>query len=355
MGRVAGGVAHDFNNLLTAISGYTSLAIERATSDADLAGDLAEIQRAADRAAELTRQLLAFGRRQVLNPQPLELEDVLRGVEAMLRRLVGEEIRLLIRHDPTTPAVVADAGQLEQVAVNLAMNAREAMPDGGTLTIATYPAVRDDVSYAALEVADTGIGMDADTRMRAFEPFFTTRPDGVGLGLASVYGIVTQSEGTIEVTSEPGRGATFTVLLPATGAAAERAAAAPEPTTEQGSETVLLVEDEDVVRALARRVLEQHGYEVLESRNGHEAIGIAETHDGAIDVLLTDVVMPGLRGHEVADRISATRPGIVVVYMSGYADEALLGRTSEERSHFLEKPFTNAALARALREALGSS
>jgi PAS domain S-box-containing protein len=356
MGRVAGGVAHDFNNLLTAISGYTSLALERAAGDADLTADLSEIQRAAERAAELTRQLLAFGRRQVLSPRPLELEDVLRGVEGMLRRLVGEDVVLALHHDPATPTVVADAGQLEQVAVNLAMNAREAMPDGGTLTISTYPATREGAALAALEVTDTGVGMDAETRTRAFEPFFTTRSEGVGLGLASVYGIVTQSEGTIEVTSEPGRGTTFTVLLPATAdVTAASASAAAEPGGDEGSETVLLVEDEEVVRALTRRVLEQHGYRVLESRNGHEAIGIAETHEGEIDVLLTDVVMPGLRGHEVADRIAATRPGIAVVYMSGYADEALLGRAAEGGSYFLEKPFSNAALARKLREALGTA
>jgi PAS domain S-box-containing protein len=353
MGRLAGGVAHDFNNLLTAIGGYTSLALERAAGDPELAQDLGEIRRAAERAGELTRQLLAFGRRQVLDARPLELEDVVAGVRPMLHGLLGEDIRLETRHEKTTPTVLADRGQLEQVLVNLALNGRDAMPGGGTLTIGTYSTSRDDAEWAALEVGDTGVGMDADTRGRAFEPFFTTRADGVGLGLASVYGIVTQSGGTVEVTSEPDRGSTFTVLLPAVGTE-PRPAVAPDrtPAADEGTETVLLVEDEDVVRALARRVLEQRGYRVLESRNGHEAIGIAETHEGPIDLLLTDVVMPGLRGHEVADRVAATRPAIRVVYMSGYADDALLGRAAGGGSHFLEKPFSGAALARKVREAL---
>jgi PAS domain S-box-containing protein len=356
MGRLAGGVAHDFNNLLTAISGYTGLALERAAHDPELAQDLGEIQRAADRAADLTRQLLAFGRRQVLDPRPLDLARVVTDVRPMVRGLLGDDVTLETRHEAATPTVLADPGQLEQVVVNLALNARDAMPGGGTLTIGTYATTRDDVPWAALEVTDTGVGMSAETRARAFEPFFTTRPDGVGLGLASVYGIVAQSQGTIEVTSEPGRGSTFTVLLPA-GAPAAAAAPAVTPEAapaEHGTETVLLVEDEEVVRALARRVLEQHGYRVLESRNGHEAIGIAETHDGEIHVLLTDVVMPGLRGHEVADRVAATRPGIQVVFMSGFADEALLGRAATGGSHFLEKPFSSAALAAKLREALAS-
>ena len=236
--------------------------------------------------------------------------------------------------------------------VNLAVNARDAMPTGGTLTIQIYETTRDGVERVALEVSDTGEGMDADTRSRVFEPFFTTRREGVGLGLASVYGIVTQSSGEVEVTSEPGRGSTFTVLLPRHDAERAEPESAPAAEPEPGSETVLLVEDEDVVRALARRVLEQRGYVVLETRNGLEAIGVAEMHDGDIDLLLTDVVMPGMRGHEVADRVAANRPGIRVLYMSGYADEALLGRAADGRSHFLENPFSNDALARTVREAL---
>jgi PAS domain S-box-containing protein len=352
MGRLAGGVAHDFNNLLTAISGYTSLALERAGDDAELAEDLGEIRRASERAAELTRQLLAFGRRQVLQPQPLDLGTVVRGVEGMVRRLVGEDVELVVRLDPTVGTVLADPGQLEQVIVNLAVNSRDAMPEGGTLTMITYATMRGETTYVALEVTDTGLGMDDETRSRVFETFFTTRPDGVGLGLASVYGIVTQSEGEIEVTTEPSRGATFTVLLPERDVVIAAPAPPPDDELQPGSETVLVVEDEDVVRALAKRVLEQRGYEVLEARNGHEAIGIAETHDGDIHLLLTDVVMPGMRGHEVADRVAASRPEIRVVYMSGYADEALLGRAAEGGSHLLEKPFSNDALARKVREAL---
>jgi PAS domain S-box-containing protein len=354
MGRLAGGVAHDFNNLLTAIGGYTALALERAEGHPALVRDLSEIGRAADRAAGLTRQLLAFGRRQVLQPRTIELGEVVRGVESMLGRLLGEHVAIDLRLDADAGRVLADPGQLEQVIVNLAVNARDAMPDGGTLSISSHATERNGRAFVALEVSDTGIGMDAETRARAFEPFFTTRQEGVGLGLATVYGIVTQSGGDLELTSEPGRGSTFTVLLPRTDVPTPPEPAAPPEVAPHGSETVLLVEDEDVVRALARRVLEQHGYRVLESRNGHEAIGVAETHEGEIDVLLTDVVMPGLRGHEVADRVAATRPGIRVVYMSGYADETLLGRAADGRSSFLEKPFSNDALARRVREALGA-
>ena len=352
MGRLAGGVAHDFNNLLTAITGYTGLAIDRAAHDPGLVQDLTEIQRAADRAADLTRQLLAFGRRQVLSPQPLDLETVVADVEPMLRRLVGDSVGVEIRHDPTTPPVFADPGQLEQVVVNLAMNARDAMPDGGALTITTYPTIRDGRQCAALEVADSGVGMSPETRARAFEPFFTTRPEGVGLGLASVYGVVAQSDGAIEVASEPGQGSRFTVMLPA-GDASAAEPSAPEPDVPaEGSETVLLVEDEDVVRSLAVRVLEEQGYRVLACRGGSEAIELAGAHEGAIHALLTDVVMPGMRGHEVADRIAEARPGIRVVYMSGYADEPMLGRAADGRSFFLEKPFSSAELTRKLREAL---
>ena len=354
MGRLAGGVAHDFNNLLTAITGYTDLAIDRAAGDPGLLEDLTEIQRAADRAADLTRQLLAFGRRQVRSPQPLDLGTVVTDVEPMLRRLLGDAVGLQIRHEASTPPVFADPGQLEQVVVNLAMNARDAMPDGGTLTIATYPRTRDGLACAALEVSDSGVGMGAETRARAFEPFFTTRPDGVGLGLASVYGIVAQSDGTVEVTSEPGRGSTFTVVLPASDAAAAEPSATEPDGVAAGSETILLVEDEEVVRSLAARVLEEQGYRVLASRDGHEALEVADTYEGEIDVLLTDVAMPGLRGHEVADRIAAARPGIRVVFMSGYADETLLGRVAEGDSFLLEKPFSSAALTRKLREALAA-
>jgi two-component system, cell cycle sensor histidine kinase and response regulator CckA len=272
----------------------------------------------------------------------------------MLRRLVGDAVGLLVRHERSTPRVFADPGQLEHVVVNLAMNARDAMPEGGTVTIATYPTMRDGRACAALEVSDSGVGMSPETRARAFEPFFTTRPDGVGLGLASVYGIVAQSHGSVELTSEPGVGTTFTVLLPGSDAVTA-APPAPEPApVGEATETVLLVEDDEVVRSLAVRVLEDEGYRVLAARNGHEAIGIAETHDGEIHLLVTDVVMPGLRGHEVADRVAAARPGIRVVYMSGYADETLLGRAAEGGSFVLEKPFSSAELTRKLREALAA-
>ena len=356
LGRLAGVVAHDFNNLLTAIAGYTGLLLERAGSDETLGDDLREIQRATERAAKLTRQLLAFGRRQVLAARPVSLSAVVDGLESMLTRLIGEDIVLVTDLDPDVGTVVIDPGQLEQVVVNLVVNARDAMPTGGTLSVVTTCIDREGESYAVLTVSDTGLGMDAQTRARAFEPFFTTRPDGVGLGLASVYGIVRQSGGEVDVTSEPGRGATFTVLLPRSDAPAEEAHApsdAPVPPTAAAGAagTILLVEDEDVVRSLARRVLEQQGYTVLESRDGYEAVELAEGDNRPIDLLLTDVVMPGLRGHEVANRVAASRPGIKVLYMSGYADEDLPGGEGDDR-HFLEKPFSTDALARKIRELL---
>jgi PAS domain S-box-containing protein len=349
LGRLAGGVAHDFNNLLTGITGYASLLLERTNGDMELARDLGEIKRAADRAAELTRQLLAFGRRQVLKPRPLDLNTVLAEVGGLLQRLLGDQVELEVIPAPELGIVRADPGQIEQVIVNLAVNASDAMPHGGRLAIETRNAPDGSVE---LVVADTGVGMDEETLAQIFEPFFTTRDQGVGLGLASVYGIVHQSGGEVTVESTPGAGTVFTVRLPSILEPAAVLPPAPEPEARPGSETILLVEDEDVVRELTRRVLERQGYTVLACADGEAAIATAELDDRKIHLLLTDVVMPGLRGYEVAQLVAASRPEIKILYMSGYAEEALVGRPAISGSALIEKPFAVDALARRVREAL---
>ena len=354
IGRLAGGVAHDFNNLLTAIGGYTTLLLERANGDAALAHDLGEIRRATERAGELTNQLLAFGRRQVLQPRAVDLNEILSGVGSLLQRLLGEHVELELLPAPAPATVRADPGQLEQVIVNLAVNARDAMPNGGRLQIAIDEVELLEGPFVELRASDTGVGMDAETLGRIFEPFFTTREDGVGLGLASVYGIVHQSGGEVVAVSEPGRGTTFTVRLPRIDdrPAPIVAAAAPVVDAQTGTETILLVEDEDVVRALTQRVLERCGYTVLSCANGADAVELASGHSDPIHLLLTDVVMPGLRGHEVAEHVVASRPEIKVLYMSGYADEALLGAVAIAGPALIEKPFAVDTLARRVREAL---
>ncbi|MBA3347861.1 MAG: PAS domain S-box protein, partial [Actinobacteria bacterium] len=349
IGRLAGGVAHDFNNLLTGIGGYTALLLERADGVGET-HELEQIARATDRAGELTQQLLAFARRQVLQPRVLDLNATLADVGSLLRRLLGAHIELELVPSAGPATVLADPGQLEQVIVNLAVNARDAMTNGGRLTLAIVEA--GDV--VELRATDTGVGMDDATIEQIFDPFFTTREQGVGLGLASVHGTVVQSGGDVTVTSEPGCGSTFVVRLPRVTAKPVAAGPAPAHDPQTGDETILLVEDEDVVRALAHRVLERCGYVVLACANGAEAIDVAERHEQPIHLLLTDVVMPGLRGHEVAERVASTRPGIKVLYMSGYADEALLGRASIVGSALIEKPFAVDALARRVREALES-
>ena len=356
IGRLAGGVAHDFNNLLTAISGYSSLLLERTDGNADLVHDLGEIHRAAERATQLTRQLLAFGRRQVLQPRILDLNEVLRETGSLLRRLLGEHVELELRPAPALGAVRVDPGQIEQVIVNLAVNARDAMPAGGRLTISTRELDLATGRAIELEVTDTGIGMDQRTQAQIFDPFFTTREEGTGLGLASVYGIVSQSNGAITVESRPGEGSTFRVRLPLVTDVPRSTPPDPDPEPMAGScsGTILLVEDEDVVRSLARRVLERCGYTVLACANGSEAIELDERDSRQIDLLLTDVVMPGLRGPEVAARVAATRPAIEVLYMSGYADEALLGAAAFDEKALIEKPFAVDSLARRVREALES-
>jgi signal transduction histidine kinase/ActR/RegA family two-component response regulator len=367
IGRLAGGVAHDFNNLLTVIRGYTELMLEELPPEAPIALQLGLIQRTTDRAAALTRQLLAFSRRQLLQPIVLDLNGVVAEMEKMLRVLIGEDVELVTLLDPALGRVRADAGQLEQVLMNLAVNARDAMPGGGRLTIGTANVALGGADarravgiepgrYVALTVGDTGVGMDAATQARVFEPFFTTKGPGkgTGLGLATVYGIVQQSGGHVTVESAPGRGAMFTVRLPRVEEALE--VLEPDVPTggpRSGSETILLVEDEDEVRGLVRKMLRVRGYTVLEAGGGPQALELSRTHPGPIDLLVTDVVMPQMSGAELASRLTPLRPAMRVLYISGYTDDAIGHHgVLEPGVAFLHKPFTAQALATKVREAL---
>ncbi len=367
VGRLAGGIAHDFNNLLTAILGSADLLLETLSSDAAEREDLDEIRKAAKRAADLTRQLLAFSRQQVLAPQVLDVNTLLTNLEKLLRRLIGEHIELRTSLAPKVGAVRADPGQLEQVIVNLAVNSRDAMPQGGQLTIETANAELDEAyaaahfpakpgSYVLLAVTDTGTGMDAATKSHIFEPFFTTKEKGkgTGLGLATVYGIVKQSDGYIWVYSEPGHGTSFKIYLPRVADAPGPVRRAFEPSASaRGSEMVLAVEDDEMVRALIRRMLETRGYTVLLASHGDEALRLLERHPGRVDLLMTDVVMPGMSGRDLADRVAELRPGIKVLYLSGYTDDAIVRHgVLEPGIAFLQKPFTADALARKVREVL---
>jgi PAS domain S-box-containing protein len=368
VGRLAGGVAHDFNNLLTAIGGYSGLLLADLAPTDPRRSDVEEIKKATERAAALTRQLLAFSRRQVLQPRVLDLNAVIAGAEKLLRRLIGEDIRLVTRLDPALGAVRADAGQIEQVVMNLAVNARDAMEGGGTLTIETRNAEvlgshrepdRDAMPpgrYVQIRVRDTGTGIDAETKRHIFEPFFTTRElgKGTGLGLATVYGIVKQSGGYIWVDSDPGRGALFTVDLPQVGVHdGDAEAGGDDGAGHVGTETVLVVEDEAQVRTVAREALRSHGYTVLEASDADVAIRVARGSKQAIDLLLTDVVMPGLSGGQLAEILTAERPGLRVLFMSGYTDDAL-GPHGVLRPgvNYLQKPFSPDLLAQKVREVL---
>jgi signal transduction histidine kinase/DNA-binding response OmpR family regulator len=367
IGQLAGGVAHDFNNILTAITGYSELLLGDLSSYDSRHADVQEIKKAADRAAALTRQLLAFSRRQVLQPTVLNLNVVISNMEKMLRRLIREDIELVIALDPELGRVKADMGQIEQVIMNLAVNARDAMPQGGKLTIETANVVLDeeyaqqhvDVQpgpYVMLAVSDTGVGMDEETRSHLFEPFFTTKEvgEGTGLGLATVYGIVKQSGGHIWVYSEPKPGTTFKVYLPRVEEAVESGKQVQSPAeSPRGSETVLLVEDADMVRDLAYRVLLQNGYTVLEARDGREALQVCEEHEGPIHLLMTDEVMPQMSGRELADRLMPLRPEMRMLYMSGYTDDGIIRHgVLEPGVAFLQKPFTPDALTSKVREVL---
>jgi len=352
VGRLAGGIAHDFNNLLTAISGYTEFLIS-SLDDERLRRHAVEIERAAARAASLTGQLLAFSRRQVLQPRVVGLNAIVTDMEMMLRRLIGEDVELVVRLEPELGLVRADPTQVEQVIIDLAVNARDAMPGGGSLTIETHnvPAERPAVE---LRLTDTGIGMTEDQRQRLFDPFFTTKEGGTGLGLATVYGIVDQSGGTIEVDSAPGLGTSFRIELPRV----EQAVSAPvtpvvDAAPKNGTETILLVEDEPVVRRLVAEILETTGYTVLPAADGPSALELLQRHKAPVDLLLTDLVMPGMSGREVAQVVTQMHPATHVVYMSGYTGSVIDHHgIVEEGVTFVQKPFSADELSRALRSLL---
>ncbi|HEV8677173.1 MAG TPA: ATP-binding protein [Methylomirabilota bacterium] len=365
VGLLAGGVAHDFNNLLTVILGRSGLLAERLAPEDPLRRHAELVQTTAARAAALTQQLLAFSRKQVLQPQVLDLNTIVSGAGKMLRRLIGEDIRIVTVLDPRLARVKADLPQLEQVILNLAVNARDAMPNGGRLTLETANVELDESAardrgltpgpHVMLAVTDTGIGMDAETRARIFEPFFTTKEagKGTGLGLSTVYGIVRQSGGSITVDSQPARGATFRVYLPRVAEAGPVGDLATGSRRRRGSETVLLVEDEEEVRELAREILESEGYSVVLAADGPEALGVVQRHRGRIHLLLTDVVMPEMSGSELARHLQQRDPDLKVLYTSGYTDDTLVRHgVSEARAALLHKPFTAESLGWKVREVL---
>jgi PAS domain S-box-containing protein len=367
IGQLAGGVAHDFNNLLTVINGYVGLLQARTDADDPKSALLDGVRDASDRASALTRQLLTFSHQQVVEPRVLELNDVVAETERMLRRLIGEDVRLVTALDPDLACVTADPGQIGQVIINLTLNARDAMPTGGEVIVETRNVEVDEAfaathpgaspgSYVLLAVTDTGCGMSAEVRSRIFEPFFTTKRvgRGTGLGLATVRTIVEQSGGFLSVASKPGEGSTFGVYLPALDAPVPAreldlgAAAVPG-----GTETILLAEDDDSVRALTREILQEVGYTVLEAPSGAEAVRIAERYPQPIDLLITDVVMPEMGGRKLVERLALVRPGLKVLYVSGYTDDAVvLHGVLQADVAFLQKPFTIAAIARKVRQTI---
>jgi two-component system, cell cycle sensor histidine kinase and response regulator CckA len=367
IGQLAGGIAHDFNNLLTAIGGYSEISMTLLQAEDPLRHNLEEIKKAGDRAAALTHQLLAFSRKQVLQPKVLDLNSIVSELEKMLRRLIGEDIELCTALNPELGSIKADPGQIEQVIMNLSVNARDAMPQGGKLTIATENVFFTEEfvgqhgallpgAYVMLAVSDTGTGIDEKTKMHLFEPFFTTKEvgRGTGLGLSTVYGIVRQSGGNIWIHSEIDQGTTFKIYLPLINDNASEYKRSPEPEEFlKGSETILLAEDEEMVRHLVRDVLKKYGYEVLEVSNGGAALLICEHHQGQIDLLVTDVIMPEVSGRELENRLRQVRPDMKVLFMSGYMGNSHIENDSIDSDiPFLQKPFTTQALVRKVREVL---
>lgn len=369
VGRLAGGVAHDFNNLLTVILGYGEILREQLQSDPGGLESADEILRAGKRASALTSQLLAFSRRQIAVPRVIDLNQAVEQMEKMLRRVIGEDIELIIRTTPELGAMVADPSHIDQVIMNLAVNSRDAMPDGGKLILETanvsltheyvgkYLNIQPG-SYVMLAVSDTGTGMDEATQSRIFEPFFTTKGPGkgTGLGLSIVYGIVKQAGGEIMVNSEPGRGTVFKIYFPTSDEVPEQPRDVGQSHRELGTGTILLVEDEDQVRSLTSSILLRHGYRVLTATSGAEALQIARDHPEPIHLLLTDVVMPGMNGAILAQEMRALRPDIRILYMSGYTDASITGEAAFAGDvAYLEKPFTSAALQEKVREAIRSA
>jgi nitrogen-specific signal transduction histidine kinase/ActR/RegA family two-component response regulator len=366
IGQLAGGIAHDFNNILGVIVGYGEIVLRRLPPADALKGKVAEILKAAERASALTRQLLAFSRKQVLQPRVLDLNDVVAGMDMLFQRLIGENIELTMAFGERVASVRADPGQVEQVLMNLVVNARDAIAGAGSIVIETRE-VDLDAAYVSLHpsahpgphvvmsIRDTGEGMDAATLARIFEPFFTTKPvgKGTGLGLSTVYGIVDQSGGHVQVTSAPGRGSTFEVYLPRLEDAVTAPRALETPPPSSRAETILLVEDEGALRGLVNETLSLDGYRVLAAATPAEALDIALAHPGPIDAVLTDVVMPGMSGRDLAERLKALRPLAPIVYMSGYTDDAIgVGGLLDPGTLFLQKPFTSTALLWKIREAV---
>jgi two-component system, cell cycle sensor histidine kinase and response regulator CckA len=366
VGKLAGGIAHDFNNLLTAILGFSALTLERLSAGDPARANVLEIQQAGQSAAALTRQLLAFSRRQILRLEVLDLNVVVTRMEGLLRRLIGEDIELVHRLESGLSRISADAGQIEQVILNLALNARDAMPRGGQLTIETKNLTLSEQQigdrpmqtpgpYVMLAVSDTGVGMDPETQAQIFEPFFTTKPrgGGTGLGLSTVYGIVKQTGGWIWVYSEPGRGATFKLYFPLTAEATDAQVPAAAPTTMRGHETILLAEDQPEVRSVAVAVLTRAGYHVLSAASGAQALTIARATDAPIHLLLTDVIMPHMSGPDLARQLQAERPMTRVLFASGYTDDAVVRHgVLHDDVAFLQKPFTPQSLLVKVREVL---
>lgn len=366
VGRLAGGVAHDFNNVLSAILSYTALLLTDLRQSDPVRAQIQEIQTAGERAARLTRQLLALGRQQAMEPRKLDLNQLISDMEKMLVQLIGADVELTLLLSPAPGLVKADAGSIEQVLLNLVVNARDAMPSGGRLTIETAN-VELEEGYAQshigvrpgphvmVAVTDTGIGMDASRQARVFEPFYTTKDasKGTGLGLSTVYGIVKQIGGHIRLFSEPGRGTTFKIYLPRQqGVAGTEPAALPEPTSNRGDETILLVEDDDQVRTVTRNILHRSGYRVLDASNGGEALLVCEQHTTSIDLLLVDLVLPKLNGRQLAERLLGLRRPMKVLFMSGYADDAVRHGFLESAVAYLQKPITPEMLTRKVRQVL---
>jgi CheY-like chemotaxis protein len=366
VGQLAGGIAHDFNNLLTAILGNAEYLAHRMGPESPIAAELGDIQKAGEQAANLTRQLLTFSRKRLLEAVPIDLARLIDDLLPMLRRVIGEQVEIVHVHAADRATVLGDRGQIEQIVINLAVNARDAMPNGGLLTLRTAEtevaggSAAGDLPpgpYVVLEVIDTGTGMDADTKARIFEPFFTTKEfgSGTGLGLATVYGIVKQMAGAIGVESEPGRGATFRLLFPATARREVSTRAPALPDVQGGTETILVVEDDDAVRSFVTSTLKRYGYKVLTASHPAPALAIAQGHPDPIHLLITDVVMPSTSGPELARSVEACRPGTPALFISGYAD-AVLARlaTIPKASQFLQKPFTAADLLTRVRQIMQS-